>query len=253
MVLPVIAAVGRGLVQGAGTAVKGAANIAKNSATGVSQGARTLGQKSAGQVTKKQNESQDRPNTARLAQRPQHLPGAAKIAQRPPLLRQQARSLAEQHMQDGNQKSIGGNSLAGKNPLSSGHTQGSTKKSTSHKGALNPTNLPSGSQLGTQVIFSMFTASVGMFNPITALFLGTPLCFILWTNYIGWNLFTNIRMLFLKPLDGIQYPIGLLLFTFIYALQMLLLFVIVILIISLAQEILNFFPEPLKGFFINLF
>jgi hypothetical protein len=238
MVLPVVAAVGRGLVQGAGAAVKGAANIAKSSVSGVARSAKNASGKSAESAGSAINRAGI---STPIRQQTQLTPRAQTI-KRPPALAQRMQMLARQQSGEEHRK-VGG----------IGTGMGIAQGNAAGGGALNMAkNLFSGDTLGTRIVLNAFTFSSGSFNPALALLIGTPLCFILWSNYIAWHLLSGIRPILLKPIDGITYPITLMLFTFLYILQMLFLLAIIILLLSALSVIgnaLNFLPEPLRNLF----
>lgn len=251
MVLPVVAAAGRGAAQGAGNLVKGAGNAAKDSMKGSGGGGKSLDAGRGGGERAKQgggsNTRQESGSAKNLGQPLQQSPqqksgqGAGGGQSQAGMPGQAMNNIARQNA-SGTEKG-GDSASSGSSPLSGSGT-GSVESF--------------GDQAKSKGISSLFfslLAAIGILD----IFNGTWIVFLLWGNYIGWYLLPVMRPVLSKPGNEIIFlssdwrelihTVVLFILTAIYLLEVMLYVVVAILIFALIAEIMAVLPPPLNTLF----
>lgn len=251
MVLPVVAAAGRGIAQGAGNLAKGAGNTAKDSMKGSLRGGKSLdGGKGGGEPAKQggdsntgQGSSSARNLGQPLQQSPQQKSGQGTGGG------QNQTGVPGQAMSNIARQNAGG---TGKGGDSAGG--GSSPLSGSGTGSMESF----GDQAKSKGISSLFFSLLGAIG-ILDIFNGTWIVFLLWGNYIGWHLLPVARPVLSKPgnelvflsLDwrGLIHTVVLFILTAIYLLEVMLYVTAAILVFALIAEIVAVLPPPLNTLF----
>lgn len=239
MVLPVIAAASRGLIQGAGTLVKGTAHTLKGVTKGVSQGGKRP-QRLEHAASSDSLRQPIQPSLQKKLNQPlQGRPGGRRISA------QKAPTIAQQNFI--NRSASGGETKGG-------ISGGSPSADSSAKGSLTSPGDKAKSG-GISALFSSLLGALGMLD----IFNGTWILFLLWTNYIGYNLLPIARPMLSKPgneivflssdFREITHTLGLFVLTGIYFLEVMLYIAVIILLLSLVAELLSVLPPPLNTLF----
>lgn len=106
------------------------------------------------------------------------------------------------------------------------------------------------------VSLSALGGALMSFNPLLIITVGTSFVFLLWVNFIGWNLLPMLRPLLVEPgnelvffsseFRGLLHIFALIFFTFIYLLEIMFFIAVIIFIINTIQGLL---PPPLDSLF----
>lgn len=254
MVLPVVAAAGRGIAQGAGNIAKGAGNTVKDSMKGSSGGGKSLDAGRGGGERAKQGGD---PNTRQGSSIAKNL--GQPLQQTP---QQKSGQGAEGAGGGQNQAGVPGqamSNIARQNASGIGKGGGGAKDGSSPLSGSGTGSVESfGDQAKSKSISSLFfslLAAIGILD----IFNGTWIVFLLWGNYIGWHLLPVARPVLSKPGNEIIFlspdwrelihTVVLFVLTAIYLLEVMLYVAVAILIFALIAEIMAVLPPPLNTLF----
>lgn len=109
---------------------------------------------------------------------------------------------------------------------------------------------------GITVLWGSLLGAIGMFN----VFIGAGVVFLLWVNFIGWNLLPIARPMLSKPGNemlffppewrGLLHTVALVVLTGVYLLEVIMFLSIIVILFAVIAELQKFLPPVIRDLFL---